>query len=219
MIFFMIILYLNGIAQHQALIGKTTGPLPFLKYGLGDDRLGGAKIGFLDSNIVMKVVDSVKDDYKVQLSTYHYAWLPKMNFKEDSSVHLHPYYLTNNWKVYGDNKYDYVIVSLDGRLPYSSIQEINPSKIVVDIFGVTSNTNWITQLSTAKEIRNAYYWQTEDDVFRVIIELKHPQHWGYLIYSCKKTTAKINAAKFTGCDRCRPWWKQYRCKRRYLRHY
>ena len=73
MIFFMIILYLHGIAQHPALIGKTTGPLPFLKYGLGDDRLGGAKMGFLDSNVVMKVVDSVKDDYKVQLSTYHYA--------------------------------------------------------------------------------------------------------------------------------------------------
>jgi N-acetylmuramoyl-L-alanine amidase len=52
----------------------------------------------------------------------------------------------------------------------------------VDIFGATSNTNWITQLSTAKEIKNAWYEQTEDDVFRVIIELKHQQHWGYLIY-------------------------------------
>jgi N-acetylmuramoyl-L-alanine amidase len=57
-----------------------------------------------------------------------------------------------------------------------------PSRIVVDIFGATSNTNWITQRSSTKEIKNAYYEQTEDDVFRVIIELKHPQHWGYSIY-------------------------------------
>jgi len=168
------------------LAGKTTGQLPFLEYGLGDDRLGGAKMTYLDSNIVFKVVDSVKDDYKVKLSTNHYAWLAKGSFKQDSSVHVQPYYLTNSWKVYGDDKYDYVEISLDERLPYRSIQEINPSKIVVDIFGATSNTNWITQLSTAKEVKNAYYEQIEDDVFRVVIELRHQQHWGYFIYYNEK---------------------------------
>ena len=52
----------------------------------------------------------------------------------------------------------------------------------MDIFGATSNTNWITQLSSAKEIKNAWYEQPEDDVMRVIIELKHQQHWGYSIF-------------------------------------
>jgi N-acetylmuramoyl-L-alanine amidase len=94
--------------------------------------------------------------------------------------------------VNGDDKYDYVTISLDEKLPYRSIQQINPSRIVVDIFGATSNTNWITQRSSAKEIKNAYYEQTEDDVFRVLIELKHPQHWGYSIYyQGKKLVIKV----------------------------
>lgn len=169
-------------AQRAYLVGKTTGQLPFLEYGLGDDRLGGAKMGFLDTNIVMTVVDSVKDDYKVKLSANHFGWLAKTSFAKDSSIFFQPYNLTGNWKVYGDNKYDYVTIALNERLPYRSIQEINPSRIVVDIFGVTSNTNWITQLSSAKEIKNAYYQQIEDDVFRVIIELRHQQHWGYFIH-------------------------------------
>lgn len=173
---------MRSIGQQSFLAGKTTGQLPFLKYGLGDDRLGGAKMTYLDSNIVVKVVDSVNDDYKVQLSTLHYGWLAKASFKDDSSVHLQPYYLTGSWKVYGDEKFDYVTVSLDERLPYRSLQQINPSKLIVDIFGVTSNTNWITQLSSVKEIKNVYFEQTEDDVFRIIIELRHPQHWGYFIY-------------------------------------
>jgi N-acetylmuramoyl-L-alanine amidase len=164
------------------LLGKTTGPLPFLEYGLGDDRLGGAKMTYLDSNIVVRIVDSVKEDYKVRLSNNHFGWLPKSNFKTDSSIRLQPYYLTGSWKVYGDSVYDYVRISLDERLPYTSIQEINPARIIVDVFGVASNTNWITQLSTAKEIKNAYYRQIEDDVFRVIIELRHQQHWGYFIF-------------------------------------
>jgi N-acetylmuramoyl-L-alanine amidase len=178
---------ISGQFIHQNILtGKTIGRLPYLEFGLGDDRLGGAKMTYLDSSIVMKVVDSTKDDYKVELSKNHFAYLAKVNFKTDSSIALQPYYLTNSWKVFGDDRYDYVNVSLDERLPYRSIQQINPSRIVVDIFGVTSNTNWITQLSTVKEIKNAWYEQIEDDVFRVIIELKHSQHWGYGIYYDKK---------------------------------
>jgi N-acetylmuramoyl-L-alanine amidase len=168
--------------QNSFLTGRTTGALPHIKYGLGDDRLGGAKMGFLDTNIVVKVTDSIKEDYKIQLSKNHFAYLPKGNFKRDSTIIIQPWYLTHNWKVYGDDKYDYIIITLDEQLPYQSIQQINPSKIVVDIFGATSNTNWITQNSTTREIKNTYYEQPEDDVFRIIIELNHEQHWGYRIY-------------------------------------
>jgi N-acetylmuramoyl-L-alanine amidase len=160
---------------------KTKDSLPFLKYGLGQDRLGGAKMTFLDSNIVLKVTDSSGDNYKVQLSQLHSAWIEKEKVAKtiplDDKQHL-----TSSWGVNGDSLYDYVTVSLDEKLPYRSEMKINPSRIVVDIFGAVSNTNWITQLSSAKEIKNAWYEQPEDDVMRVIIELKHSQNWGYRIY-------------------------------------
>jgi N-acetylmuramoyl-L-alanine amidase len=168
--------------QKDILVGRTTGILPHFDYSLGEDRLGAAKMTYLDSFILIRVVDSVKDLYKVKLSKNHFAYLNKTNFKADSTVKIRPYYLTDRCKVYGDDKYDYISIALDEQLPYRSIQQINPSKIVVDIFGATSNTNWITQLSTAKEIKNTYYEQIEDDVFRVIIELNHEQHWGHSIY-------------------------------------
>ena len=186
--FVCVLITITGLAQltkTNFILGKTYGPLVFLEYGLGEDRLGGAKMTFLDSNIVVKIVDSIKDRYKIQLSKNHFAYLPKSNFKPDSTVSAKPYYLTNSWKVYGDSAYDYVTIGLDERLPYRVIEQIDPSRIVVDIFGVTSNTNWITQLSTVKEIKNSWYEQTEDDVFRVFIELKH-NHWGYHIFYDKK---------------------------------
>ena len=177
--------FLQSPAQNTApnyFLVKTTGKLPFLEYGLGDDRLGGAKMGFLDTCIVLKVVDSVGAKYKVQLSKYHSAYIDKINVERIPDKTARPYYLTNTWKVYGDAQYDYVSISLDEKLPYHSQQEINPSRVVVDIFGATSNTNWITQIKTTREIKNAWYEQTEDDVFRAIIELKHPQHWGHSLY-------------------------------------
>ncbi|MBL7731484.1 MAG: N-acetylmuramoyl-L-alanine amidase [Chitinophagaceae bacterium] len=178
--------------KSKYLTGKTTGSLPYLEYGLGVDRLGGAKMTFLDTGIVMKVTDSTVINYKVQLSANHFAWMPKNNFKKDTALRLPLYYLTSSWLVNGDSTYDYVSIALDEKLPYRSIQQINPARIVVEIFGATSNTNWITQRSTAKEVKNAYSEQPEDDVFRVIIELKHQQHWGYSIfYRDKKLVIKI----------------------------
>ncbi len=174
------------------MMGKTSGTLPYLEYGLGSDRLGGAKMTYLDTGVVVKVVDSTIINYKLQLSAGHFAYLPKTNFTRDSSSKLQPYYLSNSWLVNGDEKYDYVSVGLDEKLPYRSRMEINPSRIIVEIFGATSNTNWITQRSSAQEVKNAYYEQAEDDVFRVIIELKHSQHWGYSIYyQGKKLVVKI----------------------------
>ncbi len=172
--------------QNNLLAGRTTGIQPFLEYGLGEDRLGGAKMTFLDTNVLVRVVDSTIINYKVQLSKNHFAYLAKTSFKKDSSAKIPPYYLTNSWLVSGDDKYDYVTVTLDEKLPYRSLQQINPSRIVVDIFGATSNTNWITQRTSAREIKNTYYEQPEDDVFRVIIELRHDQHWGYSIYYQEK---------------------------------
>jgi N-acetylmuramoyl-L-alanine amidase len=160
---------------------KTTDSLPFLKYGLGDDRLGGAKMTYLDSNILLKVTDSFQTDYKVQLSQLHSAYIDKKNVTRTEEV-TKEQHLTDSWKVYGDTLFDYVAIQLDEKLPYRSMMEIHPSEIVVDIFGVTSNTNWITQLSSAKEIKNTWYEQPENDVMRVFIELKHQQHWGYSIF-------------------------------------
>ena len=180
------------LGQDKLLVGKTTGLLPYLEYGFGVDRLGGAKMTYLDTNIMVKVIDSTIGNYKVQLSKNHQAFLPKSNFRKDSTIKIQSYYLTNSWMVSGDDKYDYVTISLDEKLPYKSMQQINPSKIVIDVFGAISNTNWITQRSSAKEIKNVYHEQMEDDVFRITIELNHQQHWGYSIYyRDKKLVIKV----------------------------
>jgi N-acetylmuramoyl-L-alanine amidase len=182
--------YINSPGQNASpdlnkseiiMMARTRGALPFLKYGPGSDRLGGAKMSYLDTAVILQVVDSLKDDYIVRISRDHKAFIPKENVQFKADIVRRDYYLTSSWKVSGDEKYDYVAISLDERLPYKSFQLVDPSSIVVDIYGATGNTNWITQLKSAKEVKNVSHEQIEDDVFRVIIELRHPQHWGYSV--------------------------------------
>lgn len=183
----------EAFSQHHYFYVKTNDSLPYLNYGLGRDRLGGAKMTFLDSNVVLKVTDSAASQYKVQLSQLHSAWIEKNKVIPIVGVNV-PQYLSGSWRVYGDSLFDYVAIAMPARLPYSSRMDINPARIVVDIFGATSNTNWITQLKTAKEIKNVWYVQQEDDVMQVFIELKHQHHWGYHIYydSLQRLTIRVN---------------------------
>ncbi len=170
------------MSSYASDIAITKGRLAHLEYGLGDDRLGGAKVGYLDSNIVLKIIGKVGSHYKVQLAKSRIAYIPDELLELAPKGTFMPESLTAKWNVYGDEKYDYIKLGLFARLPYQSFQLTDPSKIVVDIFGATSNTNWITQMQNVKEIKKLDYEQVADDIFRITIQLKHAQHWGHQIF-------------------------------------
>lgn len=179
-------------AFYTPWIGRSTGKLPALAYGLGEDRLGGAKMGYIDSNIALRIMDTIKGMYLVQLSKFHQAFIEQQYVRTDSVNQLKPWYVTGSISAKGDSATDNIGVVMEEKLPYKSWMEINPSKIIVDIYGVQSNTNWITQLQTLKAVKNVYYHQVEDDVFRLTIELKQQQHWGYSIaYIGKALVVKV----------------------------
>lgn len=182
----------------------TSGKLPQLAYSAGEDRLGSAKMGYIDTLVVMKVLDTVKNLYKVELSSFHYAFIEK--------IYTLPYHdtslttaLCESWRLRGGDKYDSISFSLSGRVPYKSWMEINPSRIKIELYNTQSNTNWITQLSSAKGVKNVWYEQTENDVMLVTIELVKQQHYGYsigyngkqLLLTIKKIPATANIKNMT----------------------
>jgi N-acetylmuramoyl-L-alanine amidase len=158
----------------------TAGKLPQLAYSSGEDRLGSAKMGYIDTSVVLKIIDTAKNLYKVQLSNLHYAFIEK--------VYTQPFHdtilstaLCESWRVRGGDEFDSVSFSLNGRVPYKSWMEIDPSRIKIELYNVQSNINWITQLSSAKAVKNVWYEQAESDVLQITIELVKQQHYGYSI--------------------------------------
>jgi N-acetylmuramoyl-L-alanine amidase len=185
-LFSFLIITRTCLGQDSIWLARTHGKFPFLEYGIGDERLGGAKMGFLDTNVLLKVVDSFATDYKVRLSSAHTAYIAKESVrlirKEANGRTVHNPLLTGSMKAFGEGNADFLAVSLPETLPYKSYQQIGPSAIIVEIFGVNSNTNWLAQMKSVKEIRNTWCEQPEDDLFRIHIELRHTQHWGHSIY-------------------------------------
>ncbi|WP_169513183.1 N-acetylmuramoyl-L-alanine amidase [Hymenobacter aerophilus] len=167
------------LSPDQPLLAVTRTTLAHLNYGLGDDRLGGAKLGYLDSLVVLHVVGRVAGQYRVRLAEGHYAWLPLERARLLPPGGFVPASLTGSWSVQGDSAYDYVRVPLSQRLPYRSQILENPTRLVIDVFGATSNTNWITQRTGLQALGAVYYEQPQADIFRLVLPLRHRQSWGY----------------------------------------
>ena len=172
-------------------VAEVIGRRPYFNAGTGGDRLGGAKLGNLKAGVRVVITGKTGDQYRVRLGDGMEAWLP-----EDFSQLLpletpHPKSLVGSLTVFGDDKEDVVTVALEQRLPYLSQQTLNPSTIVVDIFGATSNTNWITQQLSGRGIKSVVWSQVGSEQYRLMITLKYQQHWGYDIGFDNASTMKI----------------------------
>lgn len=179
----MMVLSLASLAQDTPYkMARTKGLLPFLEYGPGDDRLGGAKMTYLDSGILVKVVDSLNSDYIIALTDNLKAFIAKSSVQFDPALKAKPYYLSGNWKTYREERFDVITIAMPERLPYRSIMQVNPNRLIIDLFGITSNTNWITQKGQTSELRNTWFEQMENGVLRVYVDLKSALHWGHSVH-------------------------------------
>ena len=168
-------------AQAFPFYGRTIGALPYFEYGPGDDRLGGAKMTYMDSNVLVKVVDTLGTDYIIELTKNLQAFIARSSIRIDSQYIPKPYQLSGNWKSYSDDRFDYIRIAMPERLPFRGAMQTGPSRLIIDLFGITSNTNWITQVGSASAIKNTWFEQVENGLYRVYIDLKNEMHWGYAV--------------------------------------
>lgn len=161
------------------LCGVTKGDRPALAFGLGDDRLGGAKMSFLVPGVRLAISGKVGNMYRVALAPGRDAWIDENSVELQPRGSRLPASLTGSWMVQGGERFDEVMIPLSDKLPYVSSTDSDPSRIIVELFGASSNTNWIIQPLTTREITDASYSQPSTGVFRIELRLRHRQVWGY----------------------------------------
>lgn len=174
-------------------VAEVTGRRPFLNAGLGEDRLGGAKLGYIPAGVKVQITGKVGRQYRVRLSESLTGWLPEEFGRLLPLETPRPRSLVSSLSATGNDRQDAVLVSLSERLPFVSDQLLNPTAIAVDIFGATSNTNWITHHLSAEGIRSVTWDQVSEDHYRLLITLTYSQHWGYDIgYGGNSLRVRIN---------------------------
>lgn len=86
-----------------------------------------------------------------------------------------------------------VQIPLNQRLPYQVEQKLNPNLLILRMYGVTADTDWITNPleksnggegspEFAKPIDHVSWKQPSDDLYEVVIHLRGHRQWGWKIY-------------------------------------
>jgi N-acetylmuramoyl-L-alanine amidase len=169
--------------DEEPMIGRTIIRNTAIYSGLGEDRLGGTKAGFLDSGVMVHIVGRVNNLFKIKLNNILSIYVPKEQIEVLPYGNAIPKSLSGNVGVTGDSLYDYVRIELNARLPYLSNQNVNPNQIIVDVYGATINSNWLIQYpETLKEVAEVKLQQVQDGLLRATIDLNNKQLWGYKMY-------------------------------------
>jgi N-acetylmuramoyl-L-alanine amidase len=161
------------------IVAEINGKRPFMNAGLGSDRLGGAKLGFIQPGTQFVITGRFGEYYRAQLSEDMVAWIPVDSVRFLSKDAPLPRSLAGSISATGNDVQDVVVLSLSKRLPFTSEQYCSPNVIAVDVYGATSNTNWITHHLSAKGITSVRWMQVSADRYRLLVTLNYASPWGY----------------------------------------
>lgn len=167
------------IPKELPRVAKIVGERPYFSVGLGDDRLNGTKLGFVQPGIRVVITGKIGSYYRIRLSESMEAWLPEEFAKLLPLGTSVPRALAGAISAIGNDSEDIITLVLSEKLPYTSEQLVNPAALAIDMYGVTSNTNWISHQLSAKEIESITWKQVATDQYRMLITFRHQQHWGY----------------------------------------
>ncbi len=157
----------------------------YLNYGAGTDRLGGAKINYLPEGVEMYADAENENLYRVRLSQNRYAYIPKSQVEVKGKYLPHSDFmqsnatLTGSASVYVNGNCDRVSIAVGGKKPYIVKEYTDPHKIVLDVYGVQCNSNWLTHKSGLKSVDNIDVESIDSDVTRYTIYLKTKSSWGF----------------------------------------
>lgn len=131
----------------------------------------------------------------------HHVWIAKedLNFESELSSGQHqitsgppPRAVARTINIQADSYGAAVRIPLNQRLPYQVEQQLSPNRIVLKLYGVTADTDWITNSqsqfdpqessSTYSHVIDGVTWkQSADDLYEVIVNLQQHRQWGYWV--------------------------------------
>ena len=144
----------------------------------------GPKLGyysiFQPKGVEVLAIGAEADWYRVKLSSSQYAWVAR-----NSVERLSPGLLPASSKLTSVRSYDSsrsltLTFPLTGRHPFRVIEE-SPRRLVLQLFGVTSNTDWIRSEFRDSLVDYCTWIQREDNLYEFTINLKRSL-WGYDCY-------------------------------------
>jgi len=152
---------------------------------------------------VQVIIDGwVGDNMRCLYSPNRHVWIKRQDLFIDNSIAtlqthvpskpsypiaIAPQAVARTINLVNDSYGEQLRLPLTERLPYQIEQKLNPNCLILRVYGVSSDTDWITnepETSTVdKQIIDHVTWkQPEDNVYEITVHLPEHRQWGYKIF-------------------------------------
>lgn len=182
---------LNHAGKSKSIFGNskfTTITQPFLAETMHSDtivRVGpGAGRTTPLSNGVRFFVDGWQgDQVRCSFAPNHHFWIKRddLNFEPGSNESdAAPNSVARTINIGHDEYGSTVTIPLSQRLPYQVEQRMKPNELILRIFGVTADTDWITPpYSQPGLVDKVFCKQAGDGIYEVQVPIKSSRQWGF----------------------------------------
>ncbi|MCK4607168.1 MAG: N-acetylmuramoyl-L-alanine amidase [candidate division Zixibacteria bacterium] len=132
---------------------------------------------FQPEGVEALVVGAEGDWYKVQLSRTQFGWVNKTSVRKLPRGVLPPRSYLSSIRSFGSDSALLIEFPLSGRHPYRVIED-DRRTLRVQLFGVTSDTDWIRYDFGDDLVDLATWSQPEEGLYELTLHLAH-EMWGY----------------------------------------
>ncbi len=158
------------------------------------------------------LVDGVKviidgwsgDNMRCLYATNHHVWINKselvmesltqtttlpsdLNMRKHNTDIIAPQAVAQTINIIEDSYGEKICLPLTERLPYQIEQKLNPNCLILKVYGVAPDTDWITsEPKTGNESKSnldhVSWRQSEDNIYEITAYLTGRRQWGYNAY-------------------------------------
>lgn len=180
---------LNTLARNA--FAQTQHPLTIVRLGPGL-----ARTTPLDSGVRLEIDGWVGDQIRCLYLPGHHVYIDRKDlaFETDTKLERNsvsspaPHAVARTINILTNQYGDSVRIPLDQRLPYQVEQKLSPNSLILRVYGVTADTDWVTsetQDAPAKNQRlidHVTWREPSDDQYEVTVHLSGAKQWGYTVH-------------------------------------
>src|SRR5690606_15250031 len=150
-----------------------------LVYNLGAPRLGGPVRAELGAGVVLKVSGKTGSDYRIRLSNTEHGFIGENDVEVMEGNRSQPVYSVTSMSTGPSAAGDVVSIPYLEPVPYEVYPDPDGRRLVVTLYGVESAATWVSHRTGRKVIDKLTWEQPTPETFRVYVNLKTEDLWGY----------------------------------------
>jgi N-acetylmuramoyl-L-alanine amidase len=143
----------------------------------------GPKLGYIllyqPPGIRAQATGKIGEWVRLKLAEGENAWVHQDSIKYLPLGTSIPKSILTSMRTQTEDKKTQLKIFLQDKLSFRIEQQLNPSSLILTIYGVTSNTDWIRYDSNDQLIKEIQWAQPKKDLYQLQIYLNLEQQWGY----------------------------------------